>query len=41
MMAFVGAGCTAAIKRVFEVLPRIDGTPTSPALSGDTLAPLF
>ena len=40
MMAFAAAGRTAAAARVFEALPRIDGTSTSPAPE-DALAPLF
>ncbi len=41
MMAFVAAGRTAGVKRVFEALPRTDGSAGSSALSEDALVPLF
>ena len=41
MMAFIAAGRTAAVMRVFEALPRTDGNAASPVLSEDALAPLF
>ena len=41
MMAFVVAGRTAAVKRLFEALPRAYGRVRSPTLSEDELAPLF
>jgi tetratricopeptide (TPR) repeat protein len=41
MMAFVAAGRTAGVKRVFQALPRTNSGAASSALSEDALAPLF
>jgi tetratricopeptide (TPR) repeat protein len=41
MMAFVAAGRTAAVARVFQALPRTSGNAASSVLSDDALAPLL